>query len=324
MDGRKACLRMVEALELDGELYRVGTSKIFFKAGVLAELEERRDALLYDVFSKLQAVARKFSARRQMKKILNRAVAIRTVQRNARLYGELRDWPWWQLYTKVRPLLAATRNDEELRRKEVELQLIKERAERDQRERENLQNMKMTLEAEKQKIVQELEAERALASDKDTLLERSKQREVELEEEIVALHGDLDVLDSQLDRALKLQKESDEKHEQLRQAFDEAAEHLVRLENEQITWKKKEAEFADLLPTMERSILQLQEDRDALQKVNEDVTTLLSQREEDLARLKERAESSTNELQVKLAAELRTTLNNLKEVQGTPRTNLPS
>ncbi|KAI6121202.1 P-loop containing nucleoside triphosphate hydrolase protein [Pisolithus sp. B1] len=307
MDGRKACLRMVEALELDGELYRVGTSKIFFKAGVLAELEERRDTLLYDVFSKLQAVARKFSARRQMKKILNRAVAIRTIQRNARLYGELRDWPWWQLYTKVRPLLAATRNDEELRRKEIELQLIKERAERDQRERENLQHMKMTLEAEKQKVVNDLEAERALALDKDTLLERSKQREVELEEEIVALHADLDVLDSQLDRALRLQKESDEKYEQLRQAFDQAAEHLVRLESEQNTWKRKEAEFADLLPTMERSILQLQDERDGLLKANEEVTTLLSQREEDLARLKERAESSTNELQAKLTAELRTT-----------------
>lgn len=101
MDGRKACLRMVEALELDRSLFRVGTSKIFFKAGVLAELEERRDALLFDVFTKLQAVARMWTARRQMKKILNRAVAIRTIQRNARVYGDLKDWPWWQLYIKV-------------------------------------------------------------------------------------------------------------------------------------------------------------------------------------------------------------------------------
>lgn len=101
MDGRQACLRMVVALDLNVDLYRVGTSKIFFKAGVLAELEERRDALLYDIFSRLQAVAKKFSARRHMRKILNRAVAIRTIQRNARVYAELKDWPWWQLYTKV-------------------------------------------------------------------------------------------------------------------------------------------------------------------------------------------------------------------------------
>jgi myosin protein heavy chain len=101
MDGRKACLRMVDALELDKSFFRVGTSKIFFKAGVLAQLEERRDALLFVIFSKLQAVARMWSARRQMKKVLNRAVAIRTIQRNARIFGDLREWPWWQLYTKV-------------------------------------------------------------------------------------------------------------------------------------------------------------------------------------------------------------------------------
>ena len=101
MDGREACRRMVNSLELDDTIFRLGTSKIFFKAGVLAELEERRDALLFDIFSRLQAVARMWTARRQMKKILNRAVAIRTIQRNARVYGELREWPWWQLYTKV-------------------------------------------------------------------------------------------------------------------------------------------------------------------------------------------------------------------------------
>jgi myosin protein heavy chain len=101
MDGREACRRMVHALDLDDTVFRIGTSKIFFKAGVLAELEERRDILLFDIFSRLQAAARRFAARRQMKKILNRALAIRTIQKNARVYGELREWSWWQLYTKV-------------------------------------------------------------------------------------------------------------------------------------------------------------------------------------------------------------------------------
>ncbi|KAH7919841.1 nonmuscle myosin heavy chain b [Leucogyrophana mollusca] len=305
MDGRKACLRMVEALQLDNEIFKVGTSKIFFKAGVLAELEERRDTLLFDVFSRLQAVARKYSARRQMKKILNRAVAIRTIQRNARVYGDLKEWPWWQLYTKVRPLLAATRNDEELRRKEVELQLVKERAERDQRERETLQNVKMALEAEKRRVEEDLEAERALALDKDALLERSKHREAELEEEIVALHADLDVLDSQLDRALKLQKEGDEKHETLRVAFDQAAEHLVRLESEQQEWRSKETALSELLASVQDEMTQLQDQRDELQKLNEEFASVVSQREEDLARVKERSELSVNDLQLKFDAELR-------------------
>ncbi|OBZ78198.1 Myosin-11 [Grifola frondosa] len=305
MDGRKACLRMVDALELDKSTFRIGTSKIFFKAGVLAELEERRDALLFDIFSKLQAVARMYTARRQMKKVLNRAVAIRTIQRNARVYGELHDWPWWNLYTKVRPLLAATRNDDELHRKEAELLLAKERAERDQKEREALESLKMRLEADKRKVEDELEAERALAVDKDALLERSKKHELELEEEIAALQADLDTLDSQLDRALKLQKESEEKHETLRKAFDQAAEHLVRLEGEQQEWSAREAELNDQLDQAQEEIDVLSAEKEELTKMAEELKNLAAQRQEDLSRAKDRMESTISDMDGKLSAELR-------------------
>ncbi|EDQ99797.1 myosin II heavy chain [Laccaria bicolor S238N-H82] len=305
MDGREACRRMVKALELDDMIFKIGTSKIFFKAGVLAELEERRDLLLFEIFSRLQAVARMWTARRQVKKILNRAVAIRTIQRNARVYGELREWPWWQLYTKVRPLLAATRNDDELRKKEVELTLIKERAEREKQERENLESLKMSLEAEKRKIEDELEAERGLALDKDDLLERSKKREVELEEEVTALQADLDLLDSQLDRAMKLQKETEEKHEALRQVFDQAAEHLVRLETEQKEWESREQELNSQLGSAYEEIEAMRGDLDELQKVSEDLKNLALQREEDVIRAKERADVLVKEMEGKLDVELR-------------------
>ncbi|KAJ7430172.1 P-loop containing nucleoside triphosphate hydrolase protein [Mycena galericulata] len=270
MDGREACRRMVKTLELDEAIFKIGTSKIFFKAGVLAELEERRDMLLFEIFSRLQAMARMWTARRQMRKVLNRAVAIRTIQRNARVYGELREWPWWQLYTKVRPLLAATRNDDELRKKEAELVLIKERADRDKQELEALENLKMTLEAEKRKVEEELEAERGLALDKDALLERSKKREGELEDEIAALQADLDELESQRDSLMQLQKKTKEKHENLRQMFDQAADHLVRLETEQKEWAAREAELNAQLAEAEQGADAMRADLDELRKVGAD------------------------------------------------------
>ena len=61
--------------------------------------------------------------------------------------------------------------------------MVKERAERDQREKEALEKLKMQLEAEKRKVEEDLEAERTLALDKDALLERSKKREMDLEDE---------------------------------------------------------------------------------------------------------------------------------------------
>ena len=247
MDGREACRRMVHTLDLDDTIFKLGTSKIFFKAGVLAELEEKRDAILFDIFSRIQAVARMWAARRQMRKILHRAVALRVIQKNARVYGNLREWPWWQLYTKVRPLLAATRSDEELRKKEMELALVRERAERDKQEREALEKLQMTLETEKRKVEDELEAERALAIDKEALLERSKQREADLEEEVNALQSDINTLDSQVNRAIRLKRESEEKYENLREALDQAADHLVRLEHELKLRDARELELKEQL-----------------------------------------------------------------------------
>ncbi|KAF9519353.1 hypothetical protein BS47DRAFT_1337113 [Hydnum rufescens UP504] len=305
MDGRKACTRMVEALDLDSSSYAIGNSKVFFKAGVLAELEERRDALLFDIFSRLQAVGRMYTARRQMKKILNRAVAVRTIQRNARVYGELREWPWWQLYTKVRPLLAATRNDEELRKKELELALVKERAERDQREKAALEALKMQLEQEKRKIEDELEAEREFALDKDRILERSKKREARLEEEVAVLQADLETLDSQLERAMAAQKAGEEKYVALKTAFDHAADHLVRLETAEKQWAEQEKALFGEKTEKEHEWEATRARCNVLEREGDELRRTLVEKDEDLVRFKKRTDATIAELETKLTVEVK-------------------
>lgn len=182
--------------------------------------------------------------------------------------------------------------------------MIKERAERDAKEKEALEGLKMRLESEKRKIEDALQAERNLTVDKDALLERSKKRELELEEEVATLQGDLDTLDSQLDRALNMQKESEDKHEALRQAFDEAAEHLVRLEGEQQDRARREEELLKRLASTDRDQDELHRERDDLQKEATELRRQLTQREEDLSRFKERMDTAISELDLKLGSEV--------------------
>ena len=240
-----------------------------------------------------------------MKKVLNRAVATRTIQRNAKVYAELRDWPWWQLYSKVRPMLTATRNDEELRRKEAELALIRERAERDRQEKEALESLKMRLEAEKRRVIDDLEAERALGVDKDSLLERSKKREFELEKEVEALQADLDTIDSQLDQVMAKNRELAEKNKELQQALEEGAQHLLRLEGKQDEWMQREEERLEELRRTETEINTLANARETLQKGSDDAMGALKERDEDIARMKERMESIVSELEARLVLETR-------------------
>lgn len=201
-------------------------------------------------------------------------------------------------------MLAATRNDEELRKREIELHIARERAEREKKEKEALETLRMTLEAEKRRVEDQLASERALTLDKDTLLERSRARIAELEEEIEALQEDLASADSQVDKAMSLQKESDEKHASLRQAFEQAAEHLVRLEAEQKEWTAREIEVVEQLAAAEKEIELLRGDSEELQKVGEELKNLALQREEDIARTKERTDLAVQELEGKLKGEV--------------------
>ena len=46
-----------------------------------------------------------FDLRRNYQKRVQQLNAIRILQRNCAAYLKLRNWQWWRLYTKVKPLL---------------------------------------------------------------------------------------------------------------------------------------------------------------------------------------------------------------------------
>ena len=54
----------LETLDLDSQLYRLGHSKVFFRAGVLAHLEEERDLRLSEIIANFQAKCRGYLGRR--------------------------------------------------------------------------------------------------------------------------------------------------------------------------------------------------------------------------------------------------------------------
>ena len=69
MDGRKATELLLEALQLDTKDFRLGHSKVFFKAGVLGHLEDLRDETLAKVLTNFQSYCRGYMMRKQFKKM---------------------------------------------------------------------------------------------------------------------------------------------------------------------------------------------------------------------------------------------------------------
>ena len=71
MDSRKAAELLINALQLETNEFRVGKSKVFFRAGVLGRLEDLRDEKLGKVITQFQAYCRGFLMRKYFRKLLD-------------------------------------------------------------------------------------------------------------------------------------------------------------------------------------------------------------------------------------------------------------
>ena len=183
--------------------------------------------------------------------------------------------------------------------------MIKERAERDKQEKQALEDLKMQLEQEKRKVEEQLEAERAFALEKDVLLERSKKQEAELEEEILAMQADLEAVDGQLERALAGHKAMEENFRVARMNFEEASQHLQRLEGAEREWRTKEGELHEALQKATMGLEDLAHAKDDLDKTKDDLRRSLREKDEDISRVRERLESTVGDLEARLSQEVK-------------------
>lgn len=69
VDGKVVSEKVLGALQLDQNDYRLGHTKVFFKAGVLGMLEDMRDERLSKIFSNFQARIRGYLIRKNYKKL---------------------------------------------------------------------------------------------------------------------------------------------------------------------------------------------------------------------------------------------------------------
>lgn len=140
VDAKKATENILKDIALSNELYRCGSTKVFFKAGTLGQLEDLRDTALSKIIASLQGQVRGYLMRIAYKKKLEQRLALQVVQRNVRKYLSLRNWPWWKLYTKVKPLLSVARQEEELKKLEDDFKALQENFEKEEKLRKQVED----------------------------------------------------------------------------------------------------------------------------------------------------------------------------------------
>ncbi|XP_065215431.1 myosin heavy chain, muscle isoform X25 [Planococcus citri] len=159
-DVKKAAAVILESVNLDSDQYRLGHTKVFFRAGVLGQMEEIRDERLSKIISWMQGYIRGYISRKQFKKLQEQRLALIVVQRNLRNYLKLRTWPWWKMWTRVKPLLNVQNLEDDLRRLEEEVATTKTALEKEEKLRKELEALNSKLLSEKTALLSSLEGEK--------------------------------------------------------------------------------------------------------------------------------------------------------------------
>merc|ERR1719336_97308 len=96
------------AVKLDKEKFRLGHTKVFFRAGILGYMEEVREDKIGSVLAWLQAGARGKSSRMQFKKLQDQKLALYCCQRAIRNALMAKTWKWMQIWLAIKPNLKCT------------------------------------------------------------------------------------------------------------------------------------------------------------------------------------------------------------------------
>merc|ERR1719414_1503105 len=99
---------VMDVVKLDKEKFRLGHTKVFFRAGIGGWMEEQRENKIGSVLAWLQAGARGKSSRMQFKKLQDQKLALYSCQRALRAFQMAKHWKWMQLWMCIKPNLKCT------------------------------------------------------------------------------------------------------------------------------------------------------------------------------------------------------------------------
>ncbi|XP_055798792.1 unconventional myosin-XVIIIa-like isoform X5 [Salvelinus fontinalis] len=281
-DEKRAVEELLESLDLEKSSYHMGLSRLFFRAGTLAKLEEQRDEQTRHNITLFQAACSGYLARQAFKKRKTHDLAIRCIQKNIKKNKGVKGWPWWKLFTTVRPLIEVQLTEEQIRGKDEEIQHLKGKLEKTEKERNEVRLNSDRLESRITELSAELADERNTGESASQLLETETSERLRLEKDMKDLQAKFDLMKKQMEcmemevmeaRLIRMAEingdmdDDDDAGGEWRSKYDRA------IRETEFTKKRLQQEFEDKLETeqqnkrhLERRLTDLQADSDEVQR----------------------------------------------------------
>merc|ERR1712015_335334 len=156
---------VMKTIGLDPEKFRLGHTKVFFRAGILGYMEEVREDRIGSVLSWLQAQARGKASRLVFAKLQAQKLSLYCLQRTIRNYYIGKTWLWWQMWLAIKPNLKCTKFAQYKAEYEEKIAIADAHMDKALADRKKVEAVNATLLGQKSEIVPALQSGGSVVQD---------------------------------------------------------------------------------------------------------------------------------------------------------------
>merc|ERR1719347_73380 len=293
-------------IQLDPEKYRLGHTKVFFRAGYLGYMEEVREDRIGTVLSWLQSQARGKASRLVFKKMQDQKLALYCLQRTIRNYYIGKTWGWWQLWLAIKPNLKCTKFAQYKAEYEEKIAIAEANIDNALAARQKVEAVHQTLLAQKNELVLALQSGGSAVQD---IIDKTNRVEAmaadvqkQLDEVNNRIKGEKQQMDSIGQQVAKINAQKGTLGEEIKAKEEalKAAEQDRADKDDQIRTMKEEIEHQnDMISKLQREKKGCHESR---QRTEEDIQAM-EDKCNHLARVKSKLEQSLDEAEDSLERE---------------------
>ncbi|XP_072290992.1 myosin heavy chain, fast skeletal muscle-like [Eucyclogobius newberryi] len=306
MDNKKASEKLLGSIDVNHDEYRFGTTKVFFKAGLLGVLEEMRDEKLASLVTMTQALCRGYLMRTEFVKMTERRDAIFTIQYNVRSFMNVKHWPWMKVYYKIKPLLKSAETEKELSQMKENYGKMSTDLAAALAKKKELEEKMVSLLQEKNDLLLQVASESEGLNDAEErcegLIKSKIQLEAKLKETTERLEDEEEINAELTAKKRKLEDECSE----LKKDIDDLELTLAKVEKEKHATENKVKNLTEEMASQDESIAKLTKEKKALQEAHQQTLDDL-QAEEDkvntLTKAKTKLEQQVDDLEGSLEQE---------------------
>ncbi|XP_015035942.1 myosin heavy chain, muscle isoform X37 [Drosophila pseudoobscura] len=305
-DPKKASKVLLESTDLNEDLYRLGHTKVFFRAGVLGQMEEFRDERLGKIMSWMQAWARGYLSRKGFKKLQEQRVALKVVQRNLRKYLQLRTWPWYKLWQKVKPLLNVSRIEDEIARLEEKAKKAEELHAAEVKVRKELEVLNAKLLAEKTALLDSLSGEKGALQDYQERNSKLQAQKNDLENQLRDIQERLTQEEDARNQLFQQKKKADQEISGLKKDIEDLELNIQKAEQDKATKDHQIRNLNDEIAHQDELINKLNKEKKMQGETNQKTGEELQSAEDKinhLNKVKAKLEQTLDELEDSLERE---------------------